>query len=198
MHRAALAGRPGPSAGHRPRRMGAGEHRVVPAADPPDHGSARGADARTRRAAARVEGGGRRGRHVARLDVGPRARSVRPARRRRQPGRPRPRLLRRPERARAREAIRVPASRVPAVARAPRGHPPRAVHRRPVDARATTCRSSRRRCGRSIPIPKRFVDAIAARPRPARGRVRTRSTTAAWWRCWPRPSSARCSTRSAA
>ena len=66
-----------------------------------------------------------------------RARPVRPARarRRRRPARPRRGLLRRPQRAVAREALRVPAARLPALDRDPRGHAPRPVHRRAVDAR---------------------------------------------------------------
>ncbi len=195
MHGAALTGRAGPSTGHRSRWMGAGEHRVLPTADPPDHGSSRGADARTRRAADRVEGRRRRGGHVARVDVVPGARPVRPARRRRQPGRPRPRLLRRSERARAREAIRVPASRVPAVARTARGHPPGTVHRRPVDARLLPVAGR----GDAALGRSRSRSASSTRSRrPLRALVpaRTRSTTAGWSHSWQHPSSAPCSTRS--
>ena len=52
---------------------------------------------------------------------------------------------------RPREAVRLPAPRVPAVARAARGHPPRPVHRRAVDARA-------------LPRPRR-ADVQLGRPR---------------------------------
>ena len=63
------------------------------------------------------------------------------------------RLLRRAERPRPREALRLPAPRVPAVAGAARGHPPGAVHRHPVDARALP--RARRVDGRARSTPTR-------------------------------------------
>ena len=148
----------------------------------------------------RPHGRRRRGRHAARLDVGrvlgqydllvveDPAEAV--------PGGPGPRVLRRPERARPREALRVPAEGVPPVARAPRGHPPGAVHRRPVDAGALP-RAGRADAGLARPRPEAVLRrAHQGRRRPAR-RVASRSTTVASPRCSPRPSSAWCSTRSA-
>ena len=145
--------RSGASAGHRPRRMGAGEHRLVPAPAAAGHRQARGAAARGRPAppfASKVAGaevgmmlGWMSARVLGQYDL--------LVIEDEQPRRPGPRLLRRPERARAREALRVPAARVPAVAGAARGHPPGPVHRRAVDARALPRRSSSRRSGRSTP-----------------------------------------------
>ena len=110
--------------------------------------------------------------------------------------RPGPRVLRRPQRARPREALRLPAQRVPAVAGAPRGHPPGAVHRRAVAARALPRpRAADARLGRSRPdaVPRRH----RARASTSCATGASRSTTAASPRCSPPPSSARCSTRSA-
>ena len=81
--------------------------------------------------------------------------------------RPGPRVLRRPERARPREALRVPAPGVPSVARAPRGDPPGAVHRRAVDARALPRRWSSRPRRRSTPTPS-----ASSTPRRRRRRAR--------------------------
>ena len=107
---------------------------------------------------------------------------------------PGPRLLRGPQRARPREALRLPAPRVPPLAGAPRGHPPGPVHRRPVAARA-------------LPRPGP-ADPRVRRPRPGsprrghgpgqlRGAARaaTRCPTAASPACSPRPSRRSCSTR---
>ena len=77
-----VARRPGPSAGHRPRRLGPGQHRVVPAPAAPAHRPARRAAAPSAARRRRADGRRRRGRRAARLDVGPGARPVRPARRR--------------------------------------------------------------------------------------------------------------------
>ena len=151
LHRAAIAGRPRSGASHRPRRMGARQHRVVPAPAPPGHRPTRRAAPRARCAAARVEGRRCRGGLAARLDVHARARPVRPPRRRGQPSRARHRVLRRAERPRSREAVRVPAPRVPAVARAPRDR--RTARSSPAcrGCAATSCRWSSRPSARSIP-----------------------------------------------
>ena len=84
----------------------------------------------------------------------------------REPRRPGPRLLRRAQRAGPREAVRLPARGVPAVAGAARGHPPGPVHRRAVAARA-------------LPGPGR-ADA-RRRSTPTRSGSRRRSTA------WPTP-----------
>ena len=88
------------------------------------------------------------------------ARPVRPARHRgREPRRPGRRVLRRARTSRAREALRVPAARVPAVARAARGDPPGAVHRRPW-LRQHFLSLVERSLDAVDPDPKRFLDAL--------------------------------------
>ena len=124
--------------------------------------------------------GRRRAGHGARLDVGPGARPVRPAGHRGGgPGRPGPRLLRGPQRARPREAVRLPARAVPAVAGPARGHPPGPVHRRAVAAGALP-RAGARDPRRGRPRPQAPPRRREPHGRRRAGRARTRSPTAAW------------------
>ena len=114
----------------------------------------------------------------------PGARPVRPARRRgREPGRAGHRVLRRPEPPRPREAVRLPAPRVPPVARAPRAAPTGPSSPACRGCASTSSAWSSRPSSSVDPDPKRFVDALkqaaAASPR----RSRTRSTTAGSSRC---------------
>ena len=126
---------------------------------------------------------------------GPGARPVRPARHRGRGARgPGHRVLRRAERPRPREALRLPAPRVPAVAGPARGHPPGAVHRHPVDARALPrARRVDGERGRHRPEAAPRLDRAGGGEHPQA--ATTRSTTAASRSCSPRPSSARCSRR---
>ena len=107
--------------------------------------------------------------------------------------RPGPRLLRRSQRARAREALRVPAQGVPAVARAARGHPPGPVHRRAVAARALP-RAGRADARLGRPRPEALPRRARARSSTTCARAASRSTTAGSSPCSPRPSSGSCST----
>ena len=111
----------------------------------------------------------------------PGAGSVRPAGHRgRGPRRPGHRVLRRAQHAGAREALRLPARGVPALAGAPRGHPPGAVHRSPLAAAALPRRwSADRRRGRPRPR-KAFLEPSPGWPRPS-ARAATRSTTGCRW-----------------
>ena len=106
-----------------------------------------------------------RDRRAARVPRAARARPVRPARARRRRaaadavyyvGRQRPR---------AREAVRVPPARLPAVDRDPRGHAPGAVHRRAVDEALLPVAGRERARRRSIPIRGGIVQALAPRRR---------------------------------
>ena len=178
-HRPAQPRRPGPGPGHRPRRLGPGQHRLVPA--PAAARSPTGSTSRCRpRPFAPVA------RRVAGAEVGALL------------GWMSTRVLGQydllviededpedqdlvyyvgPERPRPREALRLPAPRVPAVAGPARGHPPGPVHRRPVAARALP-RPGRRRPSSAVdPDPKRLLDALGRvadehpqRPQPARRR----------------------------
>ena len=88
------------------------------------------------------------------LDVDPGPGPVRPAGgRERGPRGPGHRLLRGPQRPRPREALRLPAPRVPPVAGPARGHPPGPVHRHPVAAHPLPRRSSTRSSAPSTPTP---------------------------------------------
>ena len=108
------------------------------------------------------------GRRVAGTEIGvllgyvvaARARPVRPARASTTDAGRRRRLLRRPQHPGAREALRVPAARLPALDRDPRGHAPGAVHRRAVDEAATSSRWSKARSSSIDPDPKRLVQAL--------------------------------------
>ena len=124
----------------------------------------------TRAAAEFVHQSGRRhrGRGAPRLDVLAGARAVRPVDHRgREPRGPGHRLLRRPQHHGAREEARLPARGVPALDRAPRGHPPGPVHRRALAAGA-------------FPVT-RERDARCRRPRPrdpqGRGEAHPRGTS---------------------
>ena len=82
-----------------------------------------------------------------------------------------------PERPRPREALRVPAPRVPAVAGAARGHPPGPVHRRARGCASTSSSLVEQTLDAVDPDPKRFLDALGrvadelrAGPQPARRR----------------------------
>ena len=116
------------------------------------------------------------------------ARPVRPARARRRRCRRR-RLLRRRQHPRAGEALRVPAPRLPALDRDPRGHAPGAVHRGALDeALLPVAGREHAVVDRSRPAPA----GAGARPAPPRSSAAgaTRSTTAASSRCSPATSSA--------
>ena len=156
-----------------------GQHRLVPAAPAPHHRAARRAGVVHALRPGRPPRGRSRDRRAARLDVGPGARPVRPARHRgRGPRGTGHRVLRRAERPRPREALRLPAPRVPAVAGPARGHPPGAVHRHPVDAGALP--RARRVDGRARSTPTRSSSSTrSARWRRASAAATTRSTTAA-------------------
>ena len=121
---AAWRARPGPASPTAP--AGCGPTRVVPAPAAARHRPARRAHGARAGRPDRSRTRRRRAGRAARLDVDPGARPVRPARDRgrgtRGAGH---RLLRGPERARPREALRLPARGVPPVAGAARGHPPR-------------------------------------------------------------------------
>ena len=107
--------------------------------------------------------------------VAARARPVRPARARRR-RRGRRRVLRRREHPRAGEALRVPAARLPALDRDPRGDPPGAVHRRAVDEGVLPV--ARRASLASIdPDPRRSCRRWRAPPTSCAAAA-TRSTTA--------------------
>ena len=71
------------------------------------------------------------------------------------------RLLRRRQRPGAREALRVPPARLPAVDRDPRGHAPGAVHRRAVDEALLPVARRRARSSSIDPDPRRIVQALA-------------------------------------
>ena len=147
---------PGPRPRHRPRRLGARQRQQLPAPAAPAHRQARRPDGRrpSRRASRARFAGAEVGMLLGWMST-PGARPVRPARGRGPgrgvPRRPGPRVLRGPERARPREALRVPAQGVPAVARAARGHPPGAVHRRAVAAGALPRARRSRRSSPSTP-----------------------------------------------
>ena len=84
----------------------------------------------------------------------------------------------------AREALRVPPARLPALDRDPRGHPPGAVHRRAVDEALLPLAGRDARCRRSTPTRSGSCRRSPARPTSSAAGA-TRSTTAASSRCSP-------------
>ena len=123
---------PGPAraAGGRPRVVGLGQRLVDAPPARAAHRAGRRTHGRQPGRPDRPSGRGHRDRGAARVPRPAGARPVRPARARRRRRCRRRRLLRRRQHPRAGEALRVPAPRLPAVDRDPRGHPPGAVHRR--------------------------------------------------------------------
>ena len=106
----------------------------------------------------------------ARLHGDARARAVRPVDQRRGARGPGPGLLRRPQHRRGRDAVRVRAERVPAVARVARGDPPPAVHGGAVAARPLR-RAGQRAARAALGRPGRAGRAGAARHRRAARRA---------------------------
>ena len=130
-HRAVRT-RAGAGAGRRPRVVGVGQRGVDAAPPRAAHGPGRGTDGRQCGGTHRSSNRRHRDRGVVGLPRAACPRSVRLARRRRRRlgG---CRLLRGRQHPGAREAVRVPAARLPAVDRDPRVHAPGAVHGRVVD-----------------------------------------------------------------